>query len=639
MALLFGAMALRAQDDISPELRDLIEQRIATIAEQLGDESDVDLSSLADQLTERLSDPINLNRTDAEELGSLHLLTDIQINAILAHIIHFGKYISIYELQTVDGLDNATLEIMRPFVTVSGEGSSRTSLKEMLANGKSEFLFRTQINIEQRKGFLGGGDPFNSPYRDPDGDPLPDVDDPHVLDSLRANNKVYLGSPWKAYARYRFKYRRNLDFGITAEKDEGEEFFKGSQKQGFDFYSAHLFLRNIGPIKAVAIGDYQAQFGQGLVFSSGLSFARKSAYTMNISKNAPGLSPYASVNENQFLRGAGATMGFGKHLEGTAFISKKKYDANVQTSTDTSSTGFSDEQSTFSSFLEDGYHRTNTELGKKNALEEFIYGGHLEYKRTGWSLGATAAQVNFDNTLVKSSTQPYNQYEFQGNSNTTYGFDWNAVSRNVTWFGEGARSSNGGMAGVTGLLVALDKRLSLAMLYRDLQRDFQGLYSSAFAESSNPWNERGLYAEHRAEAQPEVGFQCLLRPVHLPVAPLPDQRPQQRIRGLGPIDVDAQQGRTGLREGPHPDETAQYHGKRQRHTPISGHQTEQLPLQRQLSRKPGRHLAHAHRKRGLSARIKPCGPRLPDLSGHHPPPQEGPGRVHRKDRLVLHGQL
>ena len=128
MALLFGAMALRAQDDISPELRDLIEQRIATIAEQLGDESDVDLSSLADQLTERLSDPINLNRTDAEELGSLHLLTDIQINAILAHIIHFGKYISIYELQTVDGLDNATLEIMRPFVTVSGEGSSRTSL-------------------------------------------------------------------------------------------------------------------------------------------------------------------------------------------------------------------------------------------------------------------------------------------------------------------------------------------------------------------------------------------------------------------------------------------------------------------------------------------------------------------------------
>src|SRR5690606_24156647 len=47
---------------------------------------------------------------------------------------------------------------------------------------------------------------------------------------------------------------------------------------------------------------------------------------------------------------------------------------------------------------------------------------------------------------------------------------------------------------ITGLLVALDKRLSLALLYRDLQRDFQGLHSGAMAESSNPWNERGLYA-------------------------------------------------------------------------------------------------------------------------------------------------
>lgn len=493
LALLIGAMTLRAQE-ISPELRDLIEQRISTLAEQLGDESDVDLSALADQLTDRLSDPINLNHTDADELGSLYLLTDIQINAILAHIQRFGKFISIYELQTVDGLDLATLELLRPFVTVSGEGSSRTSLKEMLASGKSEVLMRTQINIEQRKGFIGGHrDPFNSPYRPAEGSILPNVDDPQVYDSLRANSKVYLGSPWKVYARYRFKYRRNLDFGITAEKDEGEEFFKGSQKQGFDFYSAHLFLRDIGPMKAVAIGDYQAQFGQGLVFSSGLSFARKSAYTMNISKNAAGLSPYASVNENQFLRGAGATMDFGNHFKGTAFISRKKYDANVQAGTDTSATGFNADETTFSSFLEDGYHRTNTELRKKDALEEFIYGGHIRYKRTGWSIGATGAQVNFDNTLVKTSTLPYNQFEFQGNSNTTYGFDWNAVYRNLTWFGEGARSANGGMAGVTGLLVALDKRLSLAMLYRNLERNFNGLYSSAFAEGSNPWNEHGLY--------------------------------------------------------------------------------------------------------------------------------------------------
>ena len=492
LALLAFLFSLHAQE-VSPELRNIVEQRLAAIAEQLGDDSDVDLSELADQLLNRLNDPINLNRTNADELGSLHLLSDIEVSSILRHIQRFGKLVSIYELQTVDGLDVATLELIRPFVSISGEGSSRTPLKTMIANGNHEYLLRTQINIEQRRGFIGGGDPFNKPYSYANGSPLPDTDDPAVMDSLRRNNKVYLGSPWKVYTRYRFKYRRNISFGVTAEKDEGEEFFKGTQKNGFDFYSAHLFLRDIGPVKALALGDFQAQFGQGLVFSSGLSFSRKSAYTMNIKRNAEGLVPYASVNENQFLRGAGATMEFGKRFVGTAFISHKKYDANVVAAGDTVSSGTDVDLATFSSFQEDGFHRTYNELAKKSSLDELIYGGHLRYRGNGWDIGATAAQVNFGNSLEKSRTQPYNQFEFQGDVNTTYGFDWNVPYRNVTWFGEGARSSNGGMAGLTGILLALDKRLSLAMLYRDLQRDFQGLYSSALAESSNPWNERGLY--------------------------------------------------------------------------------------------------------------------------------------------------
>lgn len=487
----WACVVLLQAQEIPPEVRDLIEQRVEAIADQLGDDSDVDLSSLTEQLLDRLNYPLDLNRATAQDLADLYMLSDIQVNAILDHRQRFGKFISIYELQTIDALDMATLEEVRPFITVRSEGASRTSLKEMLANGSHEVLFRTQISVQQRKGFLGGGDPFNSPYTDPDGGPLPDVNDPQVLDSLRQNSKVYLGSPWKLYTRYRFRYRRNLSFGITAEKDEGEEFFKGTQPNGFDFYSAHLFIRDIGPVKALALGDYQAQFGQGLVFSSGLSYARKSAYTMNIKRNADGLTPYTSVNENQFMRGAGATVGLGKFLEATAFISHKKLDGNVAIA-DTVS-GADATEAVFSSFLEDGYHRTYNELRKKHSVDEFIYGGNMRYLRRNWSIGATAAHEEFGNTLQKSSVVPYNQFEFQGKANTTYGVDWNVLYRNLTWFGEGARSANGGMAGVTGLLVALDKRLSLALQYRDLQRDFQGLYSAAFSESSNPWNERGLY--------------------------------------------------------------------------------------------------------------------------------------------------
>lgn len=538
LLLLIGAVlwAKHAQgQEISPELRDLVEQRLSAIAEQLGDDTDVDLSEIAEQLFDRLYNPINLNHTNAQELSSLRLLSDIEVNAILQHIQRYGKFISIFELQAVEGLDPLTLEMIRPFVTISGEGVTRTPLKVMLAQGRHEVLMRAQINIEQRRGFLGR-DPFNKPYAYPSGAPLPDVDDPFVMDSLRRNNKVYLGSPWKLYTRYRFQYRRNLDFGITAEKDEGEEFFKGTQKQGFDFYSAHLFLREIGPMKAVALGDFQAQFGQGLTFSSGLSFTRKSAYTMNIMRNAQGLTPYASVNENQFLRGAGGTAKLGKHFEGTAFISKKGYDANVIALQDTSISDADADLVSFSSFQEDGFHRTYREVEKKNALEEFIYGGHVRYLRNHWSVGATAAQVNFGHALEKTRVYPYNQFEFQGQSNTTYGFDWNVPHRNLTWFGEVARSENGGMAGLTGLLIALDKSLSLAMLYRHLQRDFHGLYSSAFAEGSRPWNERGFYTGLEIRPNRQWAFNAYFDQFTFPWLRYQTDAPSHGFEALGQLN-------------------------------------------------------------------------------------------------------
>jgi hypothetical protein len=65
--------------------------------------------------------------------------------------------------------------------------------------------------------------------------------------------------------------------------------------------------------------------------------------------------------------------------------------------------------------------------------------------------------------------------------------------RNLTWFGEVARSANGGVAMNTGTIISLDKRVSMSLLFRDYRRDFHGLYSVAFAEGTNPWNERGLY--------------------------------------------------------------------------------------------------------------------------------------------------
>lgn len=480
--------------------RDLIEQRIEVAAERTGDDTDVDLTALFEVLADRYRHPIDLNRTTADELATLQLLSDLQIAALFAHIDRNGPLLSIYELQTIDAFDPATIALVRPFVAVPERAANtRMPPREVLRLAEQELVVRGVTDVQQRKGYMGRDNLFGSTYADPDGDPLPDMDDPQVDSLLRATNKVYLGSPYKLYTRYRFRYRQNLSFGITAEKDEGEEFFTGSQPDGFDYYSAHLFLRDIGPFKAVALGDYQAQFGQGLTYWNGLAYAGKSSYTMNIKRNASGLLPYTSVNENQFLRGGAVTARAGKHWEATAFFSQRDLDANIVRG-DTSESG--EIETTFSSFQEDGLHQTTSDVEKKDALGERTLGGHARYVSRTFSAGATAVNIQYDTELLRD-IKPYNQFEFSGDAITKYGADWSLIHRNLSWFGEVSGADKGGVAWLSGLLLALDRRVSLALLYRDYPRDFLGIYSVAFAEGSNAWNERGLYTgvEIRASRQ------------------------------------------------------------------------------------------------------------------------------------------
>ena len=92
---------------------------------------------------------------------------------------------------------------------------------------------RSIYGLEKRRASRENGG-LGRDYYDPDGDPLPDYDDPAVLDSLRRNNQLYLG-PSYLYTRATASAtgRTSASRGITAEKDEGEEFFTGTQPDGF----------------------------------------------------------------------------------------------------------------------------------------------------------------------------------------------------------------------------------------------------------------------------------------------------------------------------------------------------------------------------------------------------------------------
>jgi hypothetical protein len=467
-----------AQDTISNKIDDSnIQQQLENIAESTLNEED-DYNNLLEGLIYYREHPINLNNTNKEELQQLHILNDLQINNLLEHIEKNGNLIIIYELQTINGFDMQTINKIIPYVRVSNNfNSPHFNIKEMFNKGENIVILRSGQILEKQKGFT----PIDSAAL------------------FKSPNSRYIGSPQRLYARYRFTYGTNVSWGITAEKDQGELFFKknqrfkynwyeqslnGNQHSGFDFYSAHFFIKNIRFVKALAIGDYQATFGQGLTVWSGMSFG-KSSDIMSIKRAGAGIRPYTSVDENRFMRGVASTIGF-KNFEATGFLSRKKIDANIS---DTLADGSA---SSISSLQTTGYHTTPNEIADKGAVTQTLVGGNISYKGRKLNVGLTAINYQLDKDFNRSLTY-YNQFEFASKHNFNVGIDYNYIFRNFNFFGEQAMSKNGGMAFVNGVLISLDPRLSITVVQRNYQRNYQNLLSNAFSEGTTSANEKGTY--------------------------------------------------------------------------------------------------------------------------------------------------
>ncbi|MEQ1733340.1 MAG: hypothetical protein ABL940_06680 [Bacteroidia bacterium] len=443
-----------------------VEQRMEQITEQTENEN-MDFNTLLDNMKFYAQHPINLNNTNYQELQDFGLLTDIQINNLLKHITANGKLIIIQELQTIDGYDLQTIRKILPYVYVDNNlNNNHATLKQLLTKGDHVLFVRTQTAVPLEKGFT-----------------------PATDSQLQASpNSRYLGDRFKHYARYRYTYGNNFSVGITGEKDAGEQFFKGTQKQGFDFYSAHIAIRNFGKLKSLVLGDYQAQFGQGLTFSSGLAFG-KTADVLAVKRNYLGARPYTSVNENIFMRGAVINVEIVKNIQATAFVSTKKIDASTN-NTDTTILNVEDIQA--SALQISGFHRTPNELNGRGAIRENIVGGNINYQQRTTKIGVTAALVNYSNEIVKTN-KIYNQFEAQGKNLATMGVEYSHIFRNINLFGETSRSGNGGLATINGAIIALDPRVNASIIYRNYGRNYQAPFSNAFRENTKVGNEKGLY--------------------------------------------------------------------------------------------------------------------------------------------------
>ena len=451
----------------------IIEQSIENIAENNEDE-DIDYTTLFDQLSFYYEHPINLNKKDIEfDLKQLQLLNQFQIKSIIEHKKRHGKFLTIYELQTISQFESSDIRKILPFIQITENlEATHLSLSQMFKSGKNDIFLRYSRVINEVKG-------------------QQEQDDSSWLDSPESKQ---LGSADNIYLRYRFKYQNHLSIGLTAEKDAGEAFlinhkadqlFNKTNRLGFDYYSAHFYIRNVGKIDALALGDYHIQLGQGLTFWSGLAIG-KSSNVMSIKRNPMGIRPYASLDENLFMRGAAIKMQY-KKFNFLAFGSKKMIDANL-----TSDTTSNDGTLIVSSFQASGLHRTIGEITDKDAIEENIAGGEISYNNDFLTIGLISAITKY-NGILNRNLSMYSQFQFNNNTNLVNGIHYSLIKRNINLFGESSRSMSGGVSHLHGMMASLHPRLAISLLYRDYDKDYHSNYANAIAENSRPNNENGLF--------------------------------------------------------------------------------------------------------------------------------------------------
>lgn len=431
------------------ETEQLIEDLTALGAESVGD---ADLTETAGLLEGYRARPLDINRASLEDLNATYLLSPLQADRLIAYRDRMNGFISVYELQAVPGLDLETARRMAPFVTVNiGLDDISVPLKKLLLEADRQLFLRAARKIEAARGYSG--------------------DDPK-----------YRGDPWRIYLKYRQRYGNQLSLGIVVEKDPGEPLLGGGhRRRGFDYNSVHFFLRNLSKrVRAVAIGDFSVSFGQGLILFTGFGFG-KSSLTTTVARSSPTLSAYASVNEFNFMRGAGATLRFGD-LELTFFGSRRRRTGNL-----------SKDSLSISSLNESGYSRTQAEIDDRKAVAQTSYGASFKY-RPGrrFHLAVNFLGERLSLPLLRREAA-YNRYYFSGNSLQNVSVDYRYRLRNFSFFGEVAGAIKAGKAMLHGINIGLHRKADVAIVYRNYARDYQALSAQPFAESGGGRNEEGVY--------------------------------------------------------------------------------------------------------------------------------------------------
>lgn len=395
-----------------------------------------------------LLNPVDINSANIEQLTSIPFLNFKLASIIISHREKFGPFLNVNELFSISELSTELVNKIIPFVKIDNAlkidstylpaFDKQSSLLSFFGNLNINVRSRFGSDLQTREGFLNGN---------------------------------YAGSKLKAYNRMIIKNSSNIQAGIIIEKDAGEKSF-------MDYYSYHFSLRNYGLLRHLVVGDYNLEFGQGLLLWNSFSFSKGSDAIFPVKKKSRNIKSNTGTSEYGFFRGISLNLAL-YDFNLIFFYSSKKIDANIDSIT-----------SEIKSLPSTGVHATKNEILRKNNVTETLSGSRLEYSpNQSNKFGITFYKSDFSNPFQKNSV-----FDLSGNKFFFYSLDFDNYFGPLNLFGEIANDKNTTSL-YGGLIVSPFTKLQFATSIRYYPKNFNNLHAFGFGEQSGKTqNEIGFYS-------------------------------------------------------------------------------------------------------------------------------------------------
>ena len=416
-----------------------------------------------DMLCELEQQPLNLNTATREELEALPFLSAHQVEDLMEYIYRYGPIKSMNELRMIKTLDLTQTELLRYFTFVEDErvepGFPR--LSNILKYGRHETMANVRVPFYQRKGDENG----------------------------------YIGYPYRHWLRYKMSYGDYVKAGFVGSQDAGEPFFADKNKAGYDFYSYYLQIRKLGRIDNAVVGKYKLSTGMGLVLNNSFGLG-KLAMLQQLGRNTNIVRPHSSRSQSGFFQGAAATVSLSTQWRLTAFLSYRPLDATLN------------DDGTISTIVTGGYHRTPTEMEKKNNSHAADAGTHIGYRQGGLHAGATVLYTHFDRQLCPNTKTLYRRYNAQGNNFMNVSADYGYLHPRFALNGETAVNRDGALATINSLSLQAADGMTVMLLQRFFSYRYTALYARTMTEGGHVQNERAVYLGATWKPRPDLQLQA-----------------------------------------------------------------------------------------------------------------------------------